>query len=435
MPPGGFMSTTTRPPTSQHLKFFAHANPSNPLAQARAAVRRADYDCWRQAQPDLDADIDTVALSLVNAWGLKEAYIKSGLRALNRLDSLPKLKQLQETHYLLDMAGLIAIDGPMQALAGPDVDTLALIDDLLVDYFTADQPHQVFPTVDKIRRRMRDICRSLDDTIAYRDTRPKDSYAFSSNGTKAWIELGVDEDTGIKLDAFIRKTASTHGISITDAMKKLLSGEITPPATVILHTYRATDVEGAPTFIENHGWRSAPMPHTRIRDLFDDVEPAQGYVCPEVMRKIVEGRDGTCRVGGCNKPAYHSQMDHRHNYSEGGATHPSNLGSLCQGHHNMKTDGRLHYLIDPYTGDIVWLFDDGTWTITQPEGPLAPKMQRWAQTVGQHITNRRTFVREQAQKLKEEIDEYNAKQKAKAKEKERKEAEAKGDDLPDDIPF
>ena len=62
-------------------------------------------------------------------------------------------------------------------------------------------------------------------------------------------------------------------------------------------------------------------------------------------------------------------------------------------------------------------------------------MQRWAQTVGQHITNRRTFVREQAQKLKEEIDEYNAKQKAKAKEKESKEAEAKGDDLPDDIPF
>ncbi|WP_141745882.1 HNH endonuclease signature motif containing protein, partial [Corynebacterium sp. HMSC072A04] len=154
------------------------------------------------------------------------------------------------------------------------------------------------------------------------------------------------------------------------------------------------------------------------------------------MRKHVEGRDGTCRVGGCGKPAFLSQLDHRHNWAEGGPTHPKNLACLCQGHHNMKTDGSLKYLLDPYSGDVICLFEDGTWTITEADGPLAPKQKRWAQTVAQHITATRKRVREEAQHLKQELDDYAQQQaKAKAEAEAKDESKTNADAGTDDIPF
>ena len=96
----------------------------------------------------------------------------------------------------------------------------------------------------------------------------------------------------------------------------------------------------------------------------------------------------------------------------------------------MKTDGSLKYLLDPYSGDVIWLYEDGTWTITEADGPLAPKQKRWAQTVAQHITNTRKRVREQAQQLKQELDDY-AQQQAQAK----AEAEPQTDTDGEDIPF
>lgn len=405
---------TTTPPTPPSspppAAFFAITNPDNPHAVARSIARKATYNAWVAATPNLEADIDTTALSLVNAWALTEGHIKAGLRAIHRLNELPAVKFLQDTHCLLDIESLIAIDQPMAALTTHNPATLAVIDCLLAEYFTPTKPNQVFPTRSQIRRKVRDLCKSLDDTIAYRDTRPQDSYTFSSNGTKAWLELGVDEDTGIKLDAFIRQTASSHGISITDAIKQLLSGEITPPATVILHTYKACDVDNAPTYIEGFGWRLADMPYDHHRDLTTPVKETDGYRPGIIMRKHVEGRDGTCRMSGCDEPAYYTQLDHRHNYADGGATHPDNLACLCQKHHNLKTDGSAYYLLDPATGDIIWLYDNGTWAITEAQGPLAPREKRWAQTIGQHITTTRQRTREQAQQLKQELDDYHAEQ-------------------------
>ena len=48
------------------------------------------------------------------------------------------------------------------------------------------------------------------------------------------------------------------------------------------------------------------------------------------------------------------------------------MASLCQHHHNIKTDGGAFYIMDPHTGDIVWLFDNGRWEYDEPQGPLAP---------------------------------------------------------------
>ena len=104
----------------------------------------------------------------------------------------------------------------------------------------------------------------------------------------------------------------------------------------------------------------------------------------------------------------------------------------------MKTDGTLHYLLDPNSGDIIWLFQDGTWCITEPEGPLAPKQKRWAQTVGQHITTTRTRIREQAQRLKQALDDYHKQQQTQAEETAETETTAQtgeNTDTTDDIPF
>ena len=418
-------TTATRPSTA----YFSITNPDNPHAVARAKARRAIYDTWQAAMPSLDADINTTALSLVAAWSLPEGHIKSGLRAIHRLNSLPKVKAIQDTLCLLDIESLIAIDQPMSALTALTDETLDFIDTILADFFTPTKANQAFPSRSQIRRKVRDLCKTLDDSIAFRDTRPKDTYRFSSNGTSAWLELQVKEGTGIKLDAFIRKTATQHDLTIPEAVIKLLSGEIQPPATVVLHTYQACDIENAPTYVEGFGWRQEAMPHDKTRDLTGDIPEADGYQPGIIMRKHVEGRDGTCRVGGCEEPAFLTQLDHRHNWADGGPTHPKNLACLCQGHHNMKTDGTLNYLLDPYSGDVIWLFADGTWTITEADGPLAPKQKRWAQTVAQHITTTRKRIREEAQQLKQELDDY-AQQQAKAK------TEAQTDtDSSEDIPF
>ena len=99
----------------------------------------------------------------------------------------------------------------------------------------------------------------------------------------------------------------------------------------------------------------------------------------------------------------------------------------------MKTDGTLKYLLDPYSGDVIWLFEDGTWTITEADGPLAPKQKRWAQTVAQHITATRKRIREEAQHLKQELDDYaqqQTKTEAEAEDADNTDTDASTDDIP-----
>lgn len=70
----------------------------------------------------------------------------------------------------------------------------------------------------------------------------------------------------------------------------------------------------------------------------------------------------------------------------------------------MKTDGRFYYIPHPETGDLVFLFEDGTWEITEPSGPLSPKQKHWVQSVSQNIQARRRSSRAEAQALKIELD-------------------------------
>ena len=194
---------------------------------------------------------------------------------------------------------------------------------------------------------------------------------------------------------------------MADAMVLLLSGTVEPEVgKVVVHTYKASDVEGAPVFVQGHGWRGEDIPAAKVveRDLSQVPEASDSYRPSDFVRKYVEGRDGTCRAGNCDVPAWMCQLDHRINYAEGGPTHPDNLVCLCQRHHNMKTEGRAFYILDPVTGDVVWLLADGSWVTTQATGPLAPSMRRWARTVAEDVMAHRAKMHEDARALKVELD-------------------------------
>ncbi len=71
------------------------------------------------------------------------------------------------------------------------------------------------------------------------------------------------------------------------------------------------------------------------------------------------------------------------------------VSAMKTGHaYGIKTDGGAFYIMDPHTGDIVWLFDNGRWEYDEPQGPLAPKNKNWALTVGQAIAARRAAAKE-----------------------------------------
>ena len=48
--------------------------------------------------------------------------------------------------------------------------------------------------------------------------------------------------------------------------------------------------------------------------------------------------------------------------------------------------------MDPFTGDIVWMFEDGTFEVDRAAGPLAPRNIHWKLTWEQFLKlQRRTL--------------------------------------------
>jgi hypothetical protein len=68
-----------------------------------------------------------------------------------------------------------------------------------------------------------------------------------------------------------------------------------------------------------------------------DAAPEKGYVPSKALADFVRCRDLTCRWPGCDQPAARCDVDHTIPYSQGGATHASNLKCYCRTHHLIKT--------------------------------------------------------------------------------------------------
>ncbi|WP_245670372.1 HNH endonuclease signature motif containing protein [Corynebacterium crudilactis] len=369
--------------------FFAVNNPNSPLAVQKTKLRQLEHHFWHTHLPKDDDDHSSHISALAIATGLSKAQVSRISIAFATLADLPLLSALQHSLHHLDLSRLITISNE---IAGINPDHLEDADGLLTEYLTATSPNQVLPSPASIGRKIKEIRDLLDDARATgsRGSQDDSSFgvSFNPDGT-AEIGASVDAVDGHIINDAVTQHAKKNDLTYGEAFSDIMRNNI--QVKVILNLYSAKDLANAPVWASGIGWLDAKTGSfwskkaTTEQDMDEAVKiNTQKHDPPHPLRTALIGRDGTCRFPGCSVPALKTQADHRIPYEEGGITCLGGLGCLCQHHHNMKTDGRVTYLLDPFSGIIVWLMGDGTWAVSEPSGPLTPKNARWAQTVAQH---------------------------------------------------
>lgn len=409
----------------------------SPLKQKRFRTQReGDPDCaaaqltrdghWalfsRFAEQGYDVeDFDATVEKLRSAAGFQTAFTKQAVLAHARLQDLPRLRQLQAETRLLNVVHLMAINNELDEL-GPDVEQEVFdrFDEMLVDTFTPKRDGQEFPQRGTVTHRIRELIKRIDPTRAYdpkkrkaRCANTEDQVSFGElqigGVVKSCTQILSNGVTGKLIQENIHAAAREHGISIFEAAVKLLTGEITSSTAPILHIYAPKDrQEGDPVYLPGFGW-TGPEETAEIEGILANVDPVivdldalaeqkvERYAPTDAMRRFVCARDRTCIYPGCQVPSQRCQLDHRIPYEDRGETTPGNLFPLCQHHHNMKTDRGAFYVPDPHTGDIIWLFEDGTYTTVVPDGLLreqiTPTCPRWRSTLA-NVRRKRAVVSE-----------------------------------------
>lgn len=398
--------------------FFTTEDPDCSIAAAGVEMRRHQTSMFAEfADPDdtvagsRDHDLDVARLS--SRAGLRKHEAEKGIFGYQVLRRLPGLRAMQLAHYRLDIDRLDAIAAAIAAL-GVDVpeEVYGLFDDVLVDIFTPTRTRQELPARNTITRRLNKIIADIDVSTAYnaakRRRRKKgpptpggevDYGPGAAGSDTAWMTLTADNASIAATRAAVDAAARQYGITCAQAVFKLLTGAITPAATPTIYAYVPAHPDGtldesAAAFIPGFGHTGATstaMLHhlaATYGSTVIDMDAAArktvaGHDAPADVAAFVRGRDGGCIYPGCTRPAQACQLDHRIPFDDGGPTTASNLFCLCQHHHNLKTDKRGYYLPDPLTGEIVWLFDDGTFQLVCPDSiigaettPAAPRWRR-----------------------------------------------------------
>lgn len=384
--------------------FYSVSSSTDPVAIRGARIRRADHEMWQSVLPTDIEDIELTLASLRASTGFSERYIQSALFAHHRLGELPLLKSLQERLFHLDLPRLKAIDAVLCKIDAEVTEHMRVIDEELTHFLTPTRPQQNLPTAAAIRRKLNAIILMLDESVSPDEPPPTMGEGFSvgMDGPRGFIEVITDSVSALEIDERVRKHAAARDISLAEAFKELIRGE--GSTSIVLNVYRAHDVADAPGWVSGAGWIS---PHeaenlagksTKVQDmdlLLNKVSAS--YSTPDDIRAVVVGLDGGCGYPDCSCRGIRSQMDHRVDFENGGPTTAGNLSAICQRHHNIKTDGRVRYIIDPHTREKFWLFENGRWAISEPSGPLSPRERRWVQTFEQRREKRRGRIREESQ--------------------------------------
>ncbi|WP_341358482.1 DUF222 domain-containing protein [Georgenia sp. M64] len=106
------------------------------------------------------------------------------------------------------------------------------------------------------------------------------------------------------------------------------------------------------------------------------------YRPPKDLADLVRARDRTCIRPACNTPATRCELDHSLAWSQGGTTALTNLGSACDGDHDLKTCG--HFAVRQITNGVFeWTSaltghtyrreHDGSVTYLNPHLPRQPR--------------------------------------------------------------
>ncbi len=398
------MSTALAAPPA----YYSVNNPGDPAAVLSRKLVRQEYELWcaLSGQMDPDQDSDILTASLTRSTGMARGFIQNNLMAMSTLDELPRLRALQEQLWHLDLHRLRAIDS---ALAPADRVYFDEVDEQLTHYLTATRPNQLVPGARAIQNKIKAILDELDDTIDTGDEGPDfstDTYRlmFNPDGT-AELSTRFSGARGVEIDLRVRALAQAEDIPLAEAHARLICGD--EGVKVVLNAYRACDVEDAPAFVHRAGWLDLKTTGelveraTHVRDMDEASEiTTESYRTPPSLQVFLEGRDSVCRGPDCTRPATESQKDHRINHADGGPTAASNLVNLCPRHHNLKTSGELFYVMDPHTGDIIWLLSNGSWFSDEAEGPLSRKAKLWLQSFTQRREARHKRARDEARHRK-----------------------------------
>ena len=95
-------------------------------------------------------------------------------------------------------------------------------------------------------------------------------------------------------------------------------------------------------------------------------------IVPRRLRRLVEHRDGGCRVPGCDRTT-HLQVHHIVHWEDHGQTVTDNLICLCSHHHRQHHQGLLDIAGDADEPDGV-VFTTSTGRVLRPSGePIPPR--------------------------------------------------------------
>nr|WP_282439211.1 HNH endonuclease signature motif containing protein [Corynebacterium kefirresidentii] len=295
---------------------------------------------------------------------------------------LPLVTEVQGQHWILDLTKLRIIDRELNRLED-NPDHLEAIDAALADFLTPTTPNETVPADADLRRFIRTF---IDTHLRPEDKEQKPEPRLRINynpDNTTTLTLTCDTATATviahHIDAYTNKAKTTAAQGLIDLILE------DTQTSVAINTF-TTNEDTNSVYIPGAGWiniNQAPIDHAFVRCLVaDDVD---GYTPNVDIRAYTQGRDATCRWLGCTIPATRCQLDHRIEYHQGGPTSPDNLVNLCQHHHNIKTDRRVHYILDHITGTIAWLHRDGTYQLDHPTGPLATHQTHWNHTWAQYL--------------------------------------------------
>lgn len=375
------MTIATAPPKQA---YFSTNDMEDTVCVMAMVQRIQSWQLFQAVLPQLEDDVDCTLAVLSKRLGLSRWRVSSAIQAHFRMRELPLTTAVQTEHWILDLPRLQVIDVELRPL-GEDEAQIQLVDAALADFLTPKDPGQHVPTEPEIRNFLRGFIDGLlkPDLSAHIERAVSVSYS----GGQATIVLKTDKATAAAISRHVDKAAAQEGVSKAEALESLIFNRTS--TKVVINTYR-TGEDPSRVFIPSAGWcdLGEDLAHdSAVRTL--TAEDVKKYVPSEEIRAWVQGRDATCRWPGCSMPAHYCQLDHRVEYGDEGPTSVGNLVSLCQHHHNVKTDGRVRYMMDPFTGDIVWMFEDGTYEVDRAAGPLAPRNIHWKLTWERFLKLRR----------------------------------------------
>ncbi|QYH20007.1 HNH endonuclease [Corynebacterium aquatimens] len=386
---------------------------NNDLCKVGQAMRDAEFAVFgRFAEPGWElADLEQEALLIATSLGRSTRWAEGCIMAYHALQIFPRLVALQRDTRRLDISRVEAIAETALILFNlNEAEIWQEFDQVLVDMFTPTKVAQAMPSPAAIRRRLNMRLRRIDAALAPNPRKKKERKEaqerefptssidfFGFNELESSMTFTSDAGTLEQVHTYINDVARALNLPLAEAAKTVFTGRGGTAPKVVLHVFAPKD-DRSSYYLPNFGWTDssgtaeldALMEERppKIVDLDAAAEATtESYTPTAAMKAFVQARDGHCIYPNCDKPATKCQLDHRIPFGAGGPTTASNLFCLCATHHNRKTDKKAFYLPDPATGDIVWLFADGTYATTQPEGILtrftAPTSPRWATTLAQ----------------------------------------------------